>query len=86
MFRNVAFLCNFTGKPVAVTHSRGKGAKDRPGAADLAYEKAQWQKKRLSIKKGPGKGKSRPPDELAAGQSLGPIDELNLGKNIFSSS
>ena len=38
----------FTGKPVAVTHSRGKGVtKDRPGT-DFEYEKKYWRQKAAS--------------------------------------
>jgi hypothetical protein len=43
-------LIDCTGKPVAVTHSRGKGvSKDRPGA-DLSYERAYYRNKGLKKK------------------------------------
>ena len=35
-----------TGKPVAVTHSKGKAATPAPGS-DLSFEKQQWELKRL---------------------------------------
>ena len=48
-----------TGKPVAVTHSSGKGAsRNRPGT-DIEYERVYWQKKRESVK-GRGKNKMQP--------------------------
>ena len=44
------------GKPVAVTHSKGNAqVRERPGT-DIEYEKAQWKRSTLKIRKGPGKG------------------------------
>ena len=55
------------GKPIAVTHSKGKAAaRDRPGT-DLDYERAHWKRKGLKIRKGPAKGNLDPernPDVL----------------------
>ena len=57
-----------SGKPVAVTHSKGNAqVRDRPGT-DVEYELAQWRRACLKVKKGPGKDVSfdpkRDPDML----------------------
>ncbi|KAI0238331.1 DNA repair protein REV1 [Lamellibrachia satsuma] len=47
------------GKPVAVTHSSGKGANRNRRGTDIEYERVYWQKKRESVK-GRGKNKMQP--------------------------
>jgi hypothetical protein len=47
----------YAGKPVAVTHSRGRGAKPTPGS-DPSFEKTQWEVRRqrgskLTLKRSP---------------------------------
>ena len=50
-----------TGKPVAVTHSKGKGATINP-EADFNFEKKQWSARR---EQGGKKGKKKSPTKAA---------------------
>ena len=51
------------GKPVAVTHSKGKGASPSAGS-DLDFEKRQWELRR---QQGGKKGKKTPVEQQAEG-------------------
>ena len=65
------------GKPVAVTHSRGKGAsKTRPGT-DPQYELAHWQNKWMSLNTTPATGSVT----MGSGEDSNPDDSESAGSD-----
>ena len=72
-------VISLPGKPVAVTHSSGKGAgRTRPGT-DVEYERAHWQRKRESAR---GRGNNemrRKPMEAC------PMEEEDTEEDVASS-
>ena len=73
-------VISLPGKPVAVTHSSGKGAgRTRPGT-DVEYERAHWQRKMESAARGRGKNEMRSKPVEAC-----PMDQMDTEEDVASS-